>query len=156
MIKLEGSFEVHEKGAGYKELEGYVNRLPPGDYNFVIYDNKKNRSLPQLKYLFGVVLKTISEKLPNHPPVNALYRYFEEIYAPIHVCNLPGLANYEYFDLKSEPTIELNNVIDNIIQHARNEFNISIPERNTLKLPEAKEAYVGAYTEMWRKFPLNQ
>ena len=52
-------------------------KLSDGDYTVLIFDDAKNRSLPQLKYLFGVVLKEISEKLPTHPPVDALYRYFE-------------------------------------------------------------------------------
>ena len=155
MIKREGSFEVHEEGADLQELVSSVDGLPEGNYHFVICDDRKNRSLPQLKYLFGVVLKTISQKLPDHPPVDALYRYFEEVYAPLHVCEING-EKYEYFNLKNEKSIEMSNVIDNIIHHAASEWGIALPELKQLMAPEAREAYMDAYLEMWRDLPLNQ
>ena len=81
---------MQDNKAAKQEIELAIGNLKDGDYTILIMDDTKNKSLPQLKYLFGVVLKTISEQLPTHPPVDALYRYFEEIYAPIHVCDLPG------------------------------------------------------------------
>lgn len=123
--------------------------LSDGDYTVLIFDDTKNRSLPQLKYLFGVVLKEISEKLPTHPPVDALYRYFEEIYAPIHTCDLPGVEKFEYFSLKNEKASEMNEVIESIIHHVATEWGIKIESRDAVKLPEAKELWAGAYTEQW-------
>lgn len=155
MIKKEGSFEVHEERAGIQELIGSVDDLPEGKYKFVIYDDKKNRSLPQLKYLFGVVLKTISDQLSSHPPVDALYRYFEEVYAPLHTCEIQG-EKYEYLDLKNEKSTEMSNVIDDIIHHAAQEWGIAVPDRDSLRDAEATEAYIGAYTEMWRNLPTKQ
>lgn len=130
-------------------------QLSDGDYTVLIFDDTKNRSLPQLKYLFGVVLKEISEKLPTHPPVDALYRYFEEIYAPIHTCNLPGGERFEYFSLKNEKASEMNEVIERIVHHVSTEWGIKIESRDAVKLPEAKELWAGAYTEQWN-LPLSQ
>ena len=130
-------------------------KLSDGDYTVLIFDDAKNRSLPQLKYLFGVVLKEISEKLPTHPPVDALYRYFEEIYAPIHTCNLPGGEKFEYFSLKNEKASEMNEVIESIVHHGSTEWGIKIESRHDVKLSEAKGVWAGAYTEQWN-LPLSQ
>lgn len=132
-----------------------IDKLSDGDYTVLILDDTKNKSLPQLKYLFGVVLKRISEELPTHPPVDALYRYFEEIYAPIHTCDLPEGEKYEYFSLKNEKASEMNKVIESIIHHANTEWGIEIEPRDAIKLPEAKELWAGAYTEQWN-LPLSQ
>lgn len=140
---------VQDDNTATHELDSVIQKLKNGDYTVLIFDDTKNRSLPQLKYLFGVLLKTISDQLPTHPPVDALYRYFEEIYAPIHVCDLPGGEKYEYFNLKNEKSVEMNKVIERIIHHARTEWGIEIAEKDAIKLPEAKELWAGAYTEQW-------
>lgn len=149
MIRKKGLIEVLCGEADTKELLDSLDNLQDGEYKFLIYDEAKNRSLPQLKYLFGIVLKTISDALPGHPKIDALYRYFEEVYAPIHVCEIDG-EKFEYFDLKNEKPIELDNVIKKIVQHAAKQWNIKIEERDALRLPGAQEAYIGAYTEMWK------
>jgi hypothetical protein len=149
MINKKGVITVCENYTVYDELINSVNSLPTGKYNYLIYDDKKNRSLPQLKYLFGVVLKTISDTLPEHPPVDALYRYFEGLYAPVHVCNLNG-QRFEYVDLKNEKSIEMNEVISKIIHHSTTQWGIAIPTQDFIKSSGAKEAYIGAYAEMWQ------
>jgi hypothetical protein len=102
-----------------------------------------------LKYLFGIVLKEISDQLPEHPPVDALYRYFEELYAPIRACNIQG-EKYEYFDLKSEKSIEVNDVIEKIIYHAESEWGVrGILRKDELKAPEARAPYMDAYAHQW-------
>lgn len=154
MIKKHGSFEVRKEGADLEELQDFADTLSDGEYEYVIYDKNKNRSLPHLKYLFGVILKTISDKHPDHPTVDALYRYFEEVYAPIHICKIDGL-NYEYFDLKNEPTSEVNYVIQCIVHHATKEWGITFPERDFLKLPEARQLYVEANYDLWKRISQN-
>ena len=149
MIKIKGVVEVQDNNAGFKELVDLLDNLPNGEYEYLIYDKLKNRSLPQLKYLFGVVLKTISNGLPDHPPVDALYRYFEEVYAPIHTCEIQG-ERYEYFDLKNEKSIEMDDVIERIIHHAATQWNITIPTKEEIREAEARELYVDAYAEMWK------
>jgi hypothetical protein len=89
--------------------------------------------------------------LPDHPKPDALYRYYEEMYAPIHSCSIDG-EKYRYFDLKNETSIEMNDVIAKIIHHAAQTWGIVIPDRATVSLPEAKELYLDAYTEMWREY----
>lgn len=150
MIRKRGTFEVHKDGADLEELIDSVDELPEGEYDFVIYDTKKNRSLPQLKYLFGVVLKTISDELPNHPTVDALYRYFEAVYAPIHVCEIDG-EKCEYFNLKNESSSEVDSVIQQIVHHATKKWGIKFPERDFLKLPEARQLYVEANYDLWKR-----
>lgn len=149
MIKKRGSFAIHKEGSDLGELKDSVENLPTGDYEFLIYDKFKNRSLPQLKYLFGVVLKTISDELPNHPPIDALYRWFEQVYAPLHSCIIEG-ETFEYVDLKNENSVEVDSVIQRIIHHAHQEWGIRIPEKDILKAPEARELYTDAYAEVWK------
>lgn len=116
MIRSKGIVEVHEGYADTSELKEAVDILPDGEYGYLLFDKNKNRSLPQLKFLFGYLLKTLSEELEGNPNPEALYRYFEELYAPIHSCKIPGEANvFEYFDLKNEPTAEMDYVIERII-----------------------------------------
>lgn len=149
MIKKRGALTVHEGGADFGEFMDSVEDLPEGDYEFLLYDKFKNPSLPRLKYLCGVVLKTISDELPNHPPVDALYRWFEQVYAPLHSCIIEGQV-FDYVDLKNEKSVEMDYVIQRIIHHARREWGIEIPERDILKTPEARELYVDAYAEVWK------
>ena len=149
MIKRKGVIEVREGNADTREFNDSMDRLPDGEYEFLIFDKNKNRSLPQLKYLFGVVLKTISEKLDGHPPVDALYRYFEEVFAPIHTCEIQGEV-YEYFDLKNEKTIEVDDVIERIIHYAATQWDIHILSKEEVREAEARELYADAYAEMWK------
>lgn len=149
MIKSKGIIMVQDDYADMKEFKDSLDNLPDGEYGYLLFDKQKNRSLPQLKYLFGVVLKTISENLPDHPSIDALYRYFEEIYAPIHTCYING-EKYEYFDLKNEKSIEMDDVIEKIIHHATNQWNISILSKEEIKASEAREPYMDAYSEMWK------
>jgi hypothetical protein len=154
MIKSKGIVAVHDGIADTKGLLDSVEELREGEYTYLIFDEKKNRPLPQLKYLFGVVLRTISDRLPDNPPVEALYRYFEEVYAPIHVSFVNG-EKYEYFDLKNEKPIEMDDVIEKIIHHAATEWGIKIPEKDKLMAPEAKELYADAYLDMWKNHSQN-
>ena len=149
MLKKKGEVVIHDGIALQGALHDSIKALPSGGYNFIIYDGKKNRPLPQLKYLFGVVLKTISENLPDHPNVDALYRYFEEVYAPMHTAYIDG-EKFEYFDLKNEKSIEMDDVIERIIHHAKTQWNITIPDRDKMMAPEAKEIYADAYIEDWK------
>lgn len=155
MLHGQARLIVQDNKAAKQEIELAIGNLKDGDYTILIMDNTKNKSLPQLKYLFGVVLKTISEQLPTHPPVDALYRYFEEIYAPIHVCDLPGGEKYEYFNLKNEKASEMNEVIEKIIHHVNTEWGIKVMLKDKTKMPEAKELWAGAYTEQWN-LPLSK
>ena len=151
MIRSKGMIEVQEGHADIDELLDSVDDLPNGKYGYLLFDKKKNRSLPQLKFLFGYLLKTISEELEGHPEPEALYRYFEEIYAPIHTCKIPGESkDYEYFDLKNEPAAEMDFVIEKIIHHAMSNWNIDLLSRDRLKAAEAQELYAGAYSETWK------
>jgi hypothetical protein len=149
MLYSQSRLIVQDGKAARHEMELAIRNLKDGDYNVLIMDDTKNKSLPQLKYLFGVVLKSISDQLPSHPPVDALYRYFEEVYAPIHVCNLPKGEKYEYFNLKNEKASEVNEIIERIVRHAAAEWNITVMPKEATKMPEAKELWAGAYTDQW-------
>ena len=127
--------------------------MPVGEYGYLLFDKERNKLLPQLKYLFGIVLKNISENLPDKPGVDALYKYFEEIYAPLRTCIING-EKYEYFDLKNENAKEMSDFIERVIQHAQTDFGISnlFPSRNELKAPEAKALYAEAYANTWEDY----
>lgn len=149
MIRSKGIINIQNGGADTQELIGSVEELKDGEYGYLLFDKERNKTLPHLKYLFGIVLKAISDDLPDHPPVDSLYRYFEEVYAPMHTCNIHG-EKYEYFDLKNEKSIEVNDVIEKIIRHAETEWGITgILTRDELKAPEAKELYAEAYASQW-------
>lgn len=148
MIKSKGIINKNDDYAETRELNEDVEALPTGEYGYLIFDKEKNKALPQLKYLFGYVLPEISKALPNELPVNAIYRFFEELYAPIHVCYIND-EKFEYVDLKSEPIIEVNGFIEKIIHHAKAEWGIEILEKNDLKSPDAKAPYTEAYANQW-------
>ena len=148
MIHEKGILHIRDGDPDTGELLESVRNLEDGEYGYLLFDKEKNKALPNLKYLFGHVLKVISDELPDHPPVDALYRYFEEIYAPIRTCHVQGEI-YEYFDLKGEKSIEMNNGIEKIIHHAETEWSIKILERKELSTPGAREPYMDAYASQW-------
>lgn len=134
-----------------------IRELKDGDYSVLILDDTKNKSLPQLKYLFGIVLKAVSEQLPTHPPVDALYRYFEEKFAPEHTCILPDGRRYHYLNLKDEKAKVLTEVTEKVIGFAKEKWDVKIDtDRDSLRLPEAKELWAGAYTDQWAAIINNQ
>lgn len=152
MIKAKGSIHMASGSPiEQEEFEHALAKLKDGKYDYYIFDDNANRILPQLKYLNGVVLKTISDQLPTHPPIGALYRYFEKEYAPLHICNING-QRFTYKDLKTEPSTEVSDVIESIIHHAQSEYGIKIPTMEDMKQAEAKELYAGAYQEDWRDY----
>lgn len=154
MLHSKARLIVQDAEATQTDLQMAIRNLKDGDYTVLIMDDTKNRSLNNLKYLFGIVLKQISDELPGHPQVNALYRYFEEVYAPIHVCHLPNGEKFEYFDLKNEKASEVNKVIESIVHHAKTEWGIDIKPKSGINAPEAKELWAGAYTDQWNNLPL--
>lgn len=150
-IRSKGIVTVNNGDVDLNEFKESLYDLSDGEYGFLIFDKEKNKTLPQLKYLNGVVLKRISEELPRHPGISALYRYFEELYAPILKDEIDG-ETYEYFDLKSTKSSEMNEVIEKIIHHAKTKWNIEIITRDELKLPSASEPYADAYANQWKDY----
>lgn len=110
-IKTKGIISIIDGEPSLNEFNENLTKLPDGEYGFMLFDKEKNKVLPQLKYLNGIVLKKISDEHPDHPSVSALYRYFEELYAPILSCELDN-ETYEYFDLKRAKSSEMNDVIE--------------------------------------------
>lgn len=151
MIKDKGIIVKENGYADSNELLDSIENLPDGEFGYLIFEKKKSKALPQLKYLFGYLLKEISEQLPDHPPVDALYRYFEDIFAPLHVCTING-EEYEFFNLKNEKSIEMNDVIAKIIRHAKREWGIDLKTSTQLNAPEATEVHANAYAEMWENY----
>ena len=138
-----------------KELKAALNDIPDNEnYLFYIVDDKKNRSLPNLSYLFAVVLKFISDKLPDHPPTEALYRYFEQKFALVHTCYING-EKYQYTDAKREKSIDVNDFIERVVEYSRRTWGIEIPENEELRSPEHREFYVQAHAQAeidWNRF----
>lgn len=65
MLHSQSRLIVQDDKAATQELQLAIENLKDGDYTVLIMDDTKNKALPQLKYLFGVVLKTISDQLPT-------------------------------------------------------------------------------------------
>lgn len=114
------------------------------EYLFVIADDKKNRNLPCLSYLFSVVLKYLSDTLSDHPSTTALYKFFEDMYAPLHRCTVNG-EQFEYCELKSEKSIDVNNFIERVVEYASKNWGIEVPRNELLAKPENRELYSQAY-----------
>lgn len=79
MIRAKGIIQVHNGYADTDELLDSVDELPDGEFGYLLFDKQKNRSLPQLKFLFGYLLKTLSEEfrgIPVQKPYTAILRRF--------------------------------------------------------------------------------
>lgn len=137
------------------ELASACAKLPDGgDYLFIIVDEKKNRAMPTLSYLFSVVLGYLSDRLPDHPSTAALYRYFEGMFAPVHTVRING-EPFGYRDLKREQQIDVNDVVEKIIEYASKQWGIEIPPTDDFKEPDVREFYSQAYLQQqvdWNSF----
>lgn len=107
-----------------------------------------------MKYLYAVVLKTISEELPEHPKVEVLYRKFEKMFAPTRTTKL-FKNEFSYQDLKNCSSSELDEVIQKIIWFASENLGIEVMQRLDFRPSEVTEAYVGAYNEQWEDYNRN-
>ena len=155
MIKGQGKFRKQGEILFKHELDDVLAKLPDCEsFRFLIVDDKPNRVLPQLTYLFSVLLKVISDQLPDHPPTEALYRYFEDEFAPLHTCKINGEV-YEYTDLKREKSVDVGKFIESVTEFARTEWHLEIPENKDLRDPEKAELYSQAYLNQqvdWCRF----
>lgn len=145
MIKGKGTMRKMCGRLYDEKLKEACDKLPDNrDYLFLIVDDRKNRTLPCTQYLFSVVYAYLSKTLPDHPAPIALYKYFEQMFASVHTCTING-ERYEYRDLKSEKSIDVNNFIERVIEYVRNEWDIEIPRDESFKDPEVREFYSCAY-----------
>ena len=155
MIKGKGKFRKICGELQKKELDSVLDGLPDGEnFLFLIVDDKPNRQIPQLTYLFSVLLKAISQQLPEHPGTKALYRYFEDMFSPLHTCKING-ETYEWTDLKREKATDVGKFIERVAEYARKRWKMDIPDVEGLKFPENREQYSLAYLQQeadWSKF----
>lgn len=156
MIKGKGHIVKIDGSLRQKELDDALQKLPDSidGYDFLIYDNKQNRALPNLTYLFSVVLKQISDSLPDHPSTTSLYKYFEEIFAPKHTCTING-QEFRYSDLKNEKSTDFGKVVENIVEYAQKRWNIPIVSKDELRDAKYRELYAKAYAKQevdWSRF----
>lgn len=146
------------KVAGHTVIDEFkkaCEKLPDNDnYLFVICDDTRNRNLPYLSYFFSVVLKYISDSLPDHPSTTALYKYFEDMFAPIHTVKINN-RQFRYCELKSEKASDVNDVIEKVVEYALKEWGIEVPRQEDLKDPEMRELHSQAYLNQevdWSNF----
>lgn len=66
------------------------------------------------------------------------------MYAPIHTCTING-EQFEYCELKSEKSIDVNNFIERVIEYALTKWGIEVPRNETMAKPENRELYSQAY-----------
>lgn len=129
------------------ELKAALQKMKPGDeWDFLLTDHRGNRQLPQLVYLFSVVLKAISDKLSDHPSTISLYRYFEDLFAPRHDVTINGTP-YSYKDLKSEKSIDINNFVEKVVETARESWGIEIPSQAQLSSAEERDTWSKVYRQ---------
>ena len=155
MIKGKGKLRKVVGHTFIDEFKKVCEKLPDNEnYLFVVCDDTRNRNLPYLSYFFSVVLKYISDSLPNHPSTTALYRYFEDMFAPIHNVEIDN-EQFEYCDLKSEKASDVNGVIEKVVEYALKEWGIEVPRNEDLRDPEMRELHSQAYLNQevdWSNF----
>lgn len=138
-----------------EELKKVLGKLKDGvSYSFLVVDDRDNRQLPNQQYLFSVVLKCISDQLPDHPPTISLYRYFEKKFAPHHTCTVNG-EQFEYCDAKSERKVDFDGFIERIIEYSQREWGIEMVSTAELRDADAREFYSMAYKNQladWNSF----
>lgn len=153
-ILIKDIIQIQEGDVELRRFKRRLLELDDGEYSIFICNKSKNKSLSQLKYLFGVVLRTIANELEgDRATVNDLYRFFERKYAPMKTVSLNG-EDLVVQDLKNCSSKEMGDVIEQIIRFADSELGITIGSREQLKEPEAQEAYVDAYNNQWEGYDL--
>lgn len=147
-IKIKGAFQKtdEENLSGLDAIMNQVSNLLPGHYTLFICDEKRNRSIGQLKYLFGVVLKMISAETGEE--VNDLYRFFERKFAPCKSVTVNGEEIITQ-DLKSCSSAEFGTVIEKIVDIAEHDLGIIIPDQDQIRESIAQDIYVDAYNDQW-------
>ena len=153
-ILIKDILQIQEGDVELRRFKRRLLELDDGEYSIFICNKSKNKSLSQLKYLFGVVLRTIANELEgDRATVNDLYRFFERKYAPMKTVSING-EDLVVQDLKNCSSKEMGDVIEQIIRFADSELGITIGSREQLKDPEAQEAYVDAYNNQWEGYDL--
>lgn len=126
------------------ELKKACEKLPDGEFDFLIVNHERNRKLPYTQYLFAVLFPYISQALPEHPNKTGIYKYFEDMFAPIHTCTING-EQFNYCDLKTEKIADVNDFIERVIEYSRQEWGIEIPTQDEISEPERRDFYSQAY-----------
>jgi len=151
-IKIKEKIFVDDTGrlssSQFKMFTDQTAQLLPGEYSFYVLDSKKNRSLQQGKYLFGVVLKMISTETGYD--AKDLYEIFEKMFCPVKVVNFKG-EEHIIQDMKRLDTKEMGIVIEKIIRWADVELGVIVPSQEQTKDPLAADFYVDAYNDSWIK-----
>ena len=152
--KMSGGFSVVQGTLLTGKFNQELAQLGDGDYKYYIENVKKNSFLPYSNYLFSVILPFLSEALPDHPDKTALYKYFEDTYAPLHKTTING-EEFEWVDLKTEKAIYVQDFIEKILKHAKKFWNIEVPETGEFSKAEQFEAKaqaaIGAQVD-WARF----
>lgn len=155
MMKGKGTIQKIAGVVHSSDFKNACEKLPDNsEFDFAIFDKKKNRKLPFHSYLFSVVLSYISDSLPNKPGTTALYKFFEEMFAPTHSSEING-KRFIYRDLKSERATDVNEVIEKIVEYALNTWGIEVPTQEDVTDPEQWELYSQAYLNQevdWSNF----
>lgn len=132
------------------ELRSSIRGLPDGEYAFYICDKKKNKSLSAMKYLWGVVLKTIANESGDFD-TNTWYLFFQKKFVPKKVVVVEG-EEVLIQEAKKLTAKEFSFFIEQIISYSNDFLNTKIVPRDELSQPEAQDLYVGAYDEMWEDY----
>jgi hypothetical protein len=157
VIKKHGTIRIQGDTRDLTELNDALAQLKDDEYLFVFANKDKNRAMNKLVYFHSVVLRTIAEKLAEKNPDSdpappmALYRYFEELFAPIHTCKV-NEKEYDYFDLKSENASEIGMVIEKTIQYVKKKWGIHVPTEEELNTAPYYKMYAEAYMNQWKGY----
>lgn len=155
MIKSKGAFRKYGGIVHGVDFDKVISSLPDGHaYNYVIVNDAGNRSLPYQTYLFSVVLKGISDQLEGHPSPYALYKYFEEMFAPLHTCIIDG-RTFSWRDLKREKKSDVIDFVEKVGEYVQKHWGLEIVTESDVKLAENRDLYAEIYVNQevdWGNF----
>lgn len=115
----------------------YSATLPDGFYEMVIRKPRKDRSNPQNRYYFGVVLKMISEETGYTPEES--HEAMKFLYLRKQYDLASGKKLYTSASTSKLSTVQMEEYLENIRRFAATELSINIPLPNEVDYTDQYE-----------------
>jgi hypothetical protein len=126
------SDEEHDKERRFHIRDDTIiyspNIIKDGKYLITVARAEKKRTLPQLRYLFGVVYKTIADHTGH--TVDEIHQYFKQLYMTkiAQVGSLPLAVTRSLSDSSDVTIDELTQYIESVRAYGYNELGLTFPD----------------------------
>lgn len=127
-----GKLLLHRKDFWGKVLASFEGK----DVTLSLGRAKKKRSIPQLRYLFGVVYKMIDEAVPGQMRSKDDWHAFFKMEFYSKVVFVAGKERLIPGSTKEMDTLDLMEFTDKVVQWAAENLNLIIPPPNTAEPDE--------------------